>query len=97
MAHYILDDGPFRRAFTELQATGWKLNLESAKQPAATRGPSSKTKFTCPSCGWNVWGKPDTGVFCKPCWIATGGRLIELRAHNVATVPAVESYEQRAA
>jgi ribosomal protein S27E len=24
-------------------------------------------KFTCPGCGSNVWGKPDTEVGCKPC------------------------------
>jgi hypothetical protein len=25
------------------------------------------TKFTCPACGQNAWGKPDLEIVCKPC------------------------------
>jgi hypothetical protein len=31
-------------------------------------------------------------VFCKPCWLATDGRLIELVA-DAPAVPAVQSYD----
>lgn len=31
----------------------------------ATR--SSKTKFSCPKCGANAWGKPDLSITCTPC------------------------------
>jgi predicted SprT family Zn-dependent metalloprotease len=89
MQHYIIAGGRFAQVFAELAATGWKLDLESALRPGDPKGPNSKTKFTCSSCGWNVWGKPDTGVFCKPCWAATGGKLIELRAEGTAA----QSYE----
>jgi predicted RNA-binding Zn-ribbon protein involved in translation (DUF1610 family) len=29
---------------------------------------ASKTKFTCPECGQNVWGKPDTLLICGACY-----------------------------
>jgi hypothetical protein len=93
MSEYIIPDGPFVHAFAKLAATGWALNLQSARRPAAIKGPNdSKTTFTCPSCGWNVWGKPDTAVFCKPCSIAKG-QPIELRAKRRAA----SSYDQQAA
>jgi hypothetical protein len=80
MAHYILDGGPFGRAFDELAASGWKLHLESTPYRGEARAPDSKVKFTCPGCGRNVWCKPDTEVFCKPCRLTSGSKLIELRA-----------------
>ena len=86
MAHYVLDDEPFRRAFAELAASGWKLNLESAKRPGAARAPNSKVKSTCPQCGGNAWAKPDFRLGCVAC----GVEMISVR-------PAVQSYEQEAA
>jgi hypothetical protein len=94
MSHYIIPDGPFAKAFAALAATGWRLNLQSAHRAGAKGGANSK--FTCPSCGWNVWGKPDTSVFCKPCWLATDGRLIELVSDAVAVL-AVQSYDRACA
>jgi hypothetical protein len=96
MSHYIIPDGPFAKAFAALAATGWRLNLQSAHRAGAKGGANSKTKFTCPSCGWNVWGKPDTSVFCKPCWLANDGRLIELVSDTVAVL-AVQSYDRACA
>jgi hypothetical protein len=34
------------------------VDLESTRRPDERRGPSSKTKFTCSTCGQNAWGKP---------------------------------------
>ena len=70
-------DGPFTKAFAELAASGWKLNLESTKVLGTPRGRESKVKFTCPECAQNVWGKPDTYVFCGPC-LETTDRLIRM-------------------
>ena len=67
MSHYILAGGAFAKAFAKLAATGWKLNLQSAPQQGKQKGPNSKTKFTCPSCGCNAWGKPDLVIACIPC------------------------------
>ena len=67
MSHYILPDGPFAKAFAKLAASGWKLNLQSAPIIGREGGRTSKTKFSCPQCGLNVWGKPDTHVICGVC------------------------------
>jgi SprT-like family len=67
MMDYIIADGPFTAAYGKLAATGWRLNLQSAHRPGAKGGTNSKTKFTCPSCGQNAWGKPDLAIICKLC------------------------------
>jgi hypothetical protein len=69
MQHYILEGGLFQQVFAELAGSGWKLHLESTPYRGDARAPSSKTKFTCSTCGQNVWGKPDTAVTCTPCGI----------------------------
>jgi ribosomal protein S27E len=69
MSHYIIPAGRFAQSFARLAATGWKLNLQSAPHRPADKAPNSKTKFTCPECRQNVWGKPDTEVSCTPCGI----------------------------
>ena len=33
----------------------------------ANKTPPSKVKFTCPSCGSNMWGKPDSKDICGEC------------------------------
>jgi hypothetical protein len=83
MSHYILTGGPFEQAFAELQATGWALDLESAPRRGPMKGPSSKTKFTCPECGLNAWGKPDAEVLCKPCSLESS-RPIDMIAESAA-------------
>ncbi len=67
MTHYIIPNGPFAQSFVKLAATGWCLNLQSAPRSGGTKAPSSKTKFTCASCGQNAWGKPDLAIICEPC------------------------------
>jgi hypothetical protein len=68
MSAYILPGGRFERSYERLAATGWKLNLHSAPRPGQQRGPTnSKTKFTCPTCGQNAWGKPELSIGCIPC------------------------------
>jgi SprT-like family len=89
MMDYIIPDGPFTTAYAKLAATGWKLNLQSAHRPGAKGGTNSKTKFTCPSCGQNAWGKPDLAILCKPC-----GADMLAPALPVEHVPEpVQSYE----
>jgi hypothetical protein len=82
MLDYIIPDGPFTKAFAKLAARGWKLNLQSAHRPGAKGGVSSKTKFTCSSCGQNAWGKPDLAILCELC-------EIKMRAVDVVAVSAV--------
>jgi hypothetical protein len=71
MSHYVVRDGPFQKAFQKLVADGWRLNLETAIAAAGRgRGPPSKVKFTCGSCGQNAWGKPDLKINCGVCGVA---------------------------
>jgi hypothetical protein len=67
MSHYVLPNGPFAQSFAELAATGWRLNLESAPHAGLDGGRRSKTKFSCPDCGQNAWGKPDLWIACILC------------------------------
>lgn len=69
MTHYIVAAGSFDRSYERLQAKGWKLNLQSAMRGNDSAARKSKTKFSCPSCGQNAWGKPDLAVTCTPCGI----------------------------
>jgi hypothetical protein len=89
MTHYILPDGLFTKAFAELAATGWKLNLQSAPALGREGGRQSKTKFTCASCGLNVWGKPDAAVVCCNCATQSllGDETIEAAAMAAAMAP----------
>jgi len=65
MSDYIIPSGQFARAFAELAATGWKLNLQSAHHERRAVLPNSKQKFACPGCGQNAWGKPDLAIDCR--------------------------------
>jgi predicted SprT family Zn-dependent metalloprotease len=66
MMDYVIPSGPFKKSFAELKK--WRLNLQSAPRSGSTSGgTNSKTKFTCPSCQCNAWGKPDLIIGCLQC------------------------------
>src|SRR5262249_19628369 len=67
LSHYVIAGGVFEQSYDRLAATNWRLNLESAHRSGGQKGPRTKMKFTCPSCGENVWGKPSTRGTCTPC------------------------------
>lgn len=48
--------------FNPIGEQGWTFTLP--KPPKSNRG---KTKYTCPSCSMNLWGKPDLNVICGDC------------------------------
>ena len=74
MTHFILEDGPFARAFSAMPAElllPWRSSpLETGrgggKAGGAKKDPS-KLKYTCPSCCANVWGKPGLALLCGDC------------------------------
>jgi hypothetical protein len=84
MTHYIIPEGPFAQTFAALAATGWKLNLQSARRPGGQKAPSSKTKFTCSSCGCNAWGKPDLAIACIPCGLRMIGPSSDAESYDRA-------------
>ena len=69
VTHYIIPGGPYATAYAKLKARGFRLHWQSApagKEAKAKK--ASKTKFTCPECGQNAWGKPDTVLICGVCF-----------------------------
>src|SRR5215475_5793090 len=70
VTHYILPDGRFALAYTELAASGFRLNWQSVPFNGAERKKktASKTKYTCPMCGTNAWAKPQTKLICGACY-----------------------------
>jgi SprT-like family len=95
MMDYIISGGPFTGFYARLAATGWKLNLQSAHRPGAKGGTNSKTKYTCPSCGSNVWGKLDTETTCTPC--AIEALAAELGEASPDAIAVLERYQLRTA
>ena len=69
VTHYIIPGGPYAKAYAKLETKGFQLHWQSApagKEAKAKK--ASKTKFTCPECGQNAWGKPDTLLICGVCF-----------------------------
>lgn len=71
MTHYIDAQGRFLRSAKALLRTGFRLNWQSAGGAAAEKlrkvKRASKTKYTCPSCALNAWGKPEIHLICGEC------------------------------
>lgn len=69
MQHYIVPGGAYQQAFAALAASGWKLNLQSTIIAGGEKKPKKdKTKYTCPSCGLNMWANiPDADISCNSC------------------------------
>lgn len=66
VTHYVIKGGPFAAAFKKLP--GDCLLPWSSADPGSVKKPNrNKTKFTCPGCGANAWGKPDLAVTCVEC------------------------------
>lgn len=82
MSHYIVEGGPFEKAFDELEKTGFQFPwgprkvLIEAAIPESTEGnpgpsggrPSKSTrmKWQC-ECGEAIWGKQELSIRCKLC------------------------------
>lgn len=83
MSHYIEPNGPFARVCAELvaqstvsfvdrwraQATHAGINspLGGRDQKRRKSKVTSKTRFSCPACKVNAWGKPELRIDCRPC------------------------------
>jgi hypothetical protein len=71
VTHTIVPDGRFAVSARRLLEAGWAMPFlqtwtEQGKKASAKKK-ASKTKFTCPCCGANAWGKPDLVILCGPC------------------------------
>ena len=69
VTHYIVDGGPFSKAFASMPEA-CKLPLlcdEPSPAAKAKAKKKNKTKYSCPGCGDNVWGKPELLITCERC------------------------------
>jgi hypothetical protein len=86
MTHYIVDGGPFDRAFsslTDAHLLPWRSSAHARNgkpcpnggegdgdPPPLKKQDPSKCKYTCPGCGANVWGKGGLRIDCRTCEVA---------------------------
>jgi predicted SprT family Zn-dependent metalloprotease len=82
MTHYIVKGGAFERAFAKLEQTGFRLDWQSTPLVGkkAKDKKASKSKFTCPDCGQNAWGKPDSALICGECYEDGEGEILVMLA-----------------
>lgn len=57
-------EGDIMKSLT-VNPTGGKVG-KTTKKPTTTKG-RNKTKYSCPSCKVNVWGKPELNLICGTC------------------------------
>jgi hypothetical protein len=83
VTHYIVPDGPYARAYAKLKARGLQLRWQSVPLDAEAKTKrASKTKFTCPECGQNAWGKPDALLICGACYEDGDGEICIMLAES---------------
>ena len=72
VTHIVEEGGRFDKActaFVEKHATVLYHDRAGEGKAAVTRKKkaASKTKYTCPGCGFNAWAKPDGNLWCGDC------------------------------
>lgn len=82
MSHYVAEGGPFARACALLLSDGFRLawgevvadiegdGPDAGKGGGKVKGGTTRTKFTCPNCGANAWGRPDLKLVCGECLVS---------------------------
>ncbi len=70
MSHLIDETGNFKRACQRLLASNPAILYSDRgldESEIRKKKLASKTKYTCPSCGLNVWAKPKAPLVCGDC------------------------------
>ena len=81
VTHYIIPGGAYAKAYARLKATDFQLHWQSAPMGQQAKAKkASKTKFSCPECGQNVWAKPDALLICGNCYEDGGDAVLMLVA-----------------
>jgi hypothetical protein len=100
ISDYVIPDGPFERAYENLAASGWRLNLQSApREGPKNRVATGKTKFTCDLCGYNVWAKPPSPTafpLCGACSVKKH-KTVVMRTVDADVAAAPAAYEPKPA
>jgi len=78
VTHYIVKGGSYEKQFAALLKTKFgKLRWDSlSDSPNAKKKRASKTKFSCPVCDQNAWGKPDCLLICGVCHEADEDEIV---------------------
>lgn len=69
MSHYVQAGGAFEVAFKSMPESfilPWRSAGQGEKEKAKKKK-ANKSKYTCPGCSANVWGKPELNVICGDC------------------------------
>ncbi|WP_073211888.1 SprT-like domain-containing protein [Acidocella aminolytica] len=61
------NDGSRSRAPSRPAGNGDDEGQGEGEAPAPRKKTANKTKFTCPDCGANAWGKPSLNLLCGDC------------------------------
>lgn len=69
MTHYIIDGGRFQSIARSLIALGWQVRYTSPVESDDDKArrvarKASKTKYNCPCCDANAWGRPGLAIAC---------------------------------
>jgi predicted SprT family Zn-dependent metalloprotease len=77
VSHYIITGGAFALAVARLKETGFAIRWQSrgAEDQERQKKAASKTKYTCPSCDLNAWGKPGIALICGECYDEGEGEI----------------------
>jgi len=70
MSHYIVEGGPFARAFDAMPREyllPWTCWEPQGGDKGKAKPRASKLKYTCPTCAANAWGKPGLLLRCGEC------------------------------
>lgn len=82
VADYVIEGGPFDILFKQMRADGFRISWGDSKESGGIKPPttgepgiessdgSNRWKYSCPTCGLNVWGKPNSQVGCWKCMVA---------------------------
>ena len=76
MNHYVIEDGAYAKASTELLSSGFVISWrDRAREDGPGKGKTAgkagvRTKYTCPDCGLNAWAKPEVVILCGGCEVA---------------------------
>ena len=69
VSDFITPGGLFESEARGLLGTGFTFRWQSRESTKGKNGGSgkNKTKYTCPDCGQNAWGKPGARLICGDC------------------------------
>jgi hypothetical protein len=67
MSDYVVEGGPFDKAFEAFEATGAAVAWADAFVPNKEASKPKRETFICPDCGQKVLGVPKTKVRCDLC------------------------------